>query len=196
MRIIAGRNRGRKLAAPAGQTVRPSSDRLRQALFNILQHGKHGVEIDDAIVVDAFAGTGAIGLEALSRGAGYVVFIENEPTALESLRKNVALCNESEHAEITRADATQPPPAPAACDLAFLDPPYGRELASPALSALAQKDWFKDDALCIVELASSEQLVPPEGFEFLDVRTYGAAQIVILRWHDGERTASPSQSPE
>ncbi len=196
MRIIAGKHSGRKLAAPAGQTLRPSSDRLRQALFNILQHSKHGVEIDGAIVVDAFAGTGAIGLEALSRGAGHAVFIENERTALELLRKNVALCNESEHADILRADATDPPPARVACDLAFLDPPYGRELAPTALSALSQKGWFIDDALCIVELATTEQLVPPSGFVLLDSRTYGAAQIVILRWHDTDEPGLPVPSPK
>ena len=193
MRIIAGKHRGRKLAALAGQAVRPSSDRLRQALFNILQHGKHAVEIDGAIVVDAFAGTGAIGLEALSRGAGRVVFIENGPTALELLRKNVAVCVEREHADIIRADATDPPPPRAACDLAFLDPPYGRELAPPALSALAKKGWLKDAALCIVELAKADQFVPPPGFELLDNRTYGAAQIIILRWRDS-RVPSPDRN--
>ena len=182
MRIIAGKHRGQKLAAPSGQTVRPSSDRLRQALFNILQHGKLGIEINGAIVLDAFAGTGALGLEALSRGATRAVFIENEPMALETLSKNVALCCEGNRAEITRDDATNPPRARAACTLAFLDPPYGKGLASPALAALATKGWFKHGALCIVEIGNLEQILPPLGFELLDDRVYGAARIVILRW--------------
>lgn len=188
MRIIAGSNRGRKLTAPHGKAVRPSSDRLRQALFNILQHGKHGkhgkhgFNIDGTLVLDAFAGTGAIGLEALSRGAARAIFIENEATALELLAKNVADCGEGGHADIVRADATNPPLARAACTLAFLDPPYGMELATPALTALAAKGWFEHGALCIVELESSGKLARPPGFEFLDDRTYGAARIVILRW--------------
>ena len=182
MRIIAGSNRGRKLTAPDGKAVRPSSDRLRQALFNILQHGKHGINIDGTFVLDAFAGTGAIGLEALSRGATRAIFIENEPTALELLAKNVADCGESGRVDIVRADATNPPPAHAACTLAFLDPPYGMDLAKPALTELAEKGWFEHGARCIVELESSGKLALPPGFGLLDDRIYGAARVVILRW--------------
>ena len=190
MRIIAGKHRGRKLAAPAGQTVRPSSDRLRQALFNILEHGKHEIELEGATVVDAFAGTGALGLEALSRGAGRVSFIENNPAALEQLRQNVKVYDEAERADVARADASNPPRARAACDLAFLDPPYRSDLGAPALIALANQGWLKHRAVCTLEIAKAEQFMPPSGFEVIDERTYGAARIVILRWSDEAATAS------
>ena len=190
MRIIAGKHRGQKLTAPAGQTVRPSSDRLRQALFNILEHGKHEIELAGATVVDAFAGTGALGLEALSRGANHATFIENNPAVMEHLRQNVAICDEAERAVITRANASSPPPARVACDLAFLDPPYRSDLGVPALIALANQGWLKPRAVCTLEIAKAEQLLPPTGFDVIDERTYGAARIVMLRWSGTPMTAS------
>jgi len=190
MRIIAGKHRGRRLAAPPGRTVRPSSDRLRQALFNILRHGKHDIELEGATVVDAFAGTGALGLEALSRGAGHAIFIENNPTALEHLRENVAICGEGEQANITRANASSLPPARAACDFAFLDPPYRSDLGVPALISLANQGWLKPRSVCTLEIAKAEQFLPPSGFEVIDERTYGGARVFILRWSDTPATAS------
>lgn len=190
MRIIAGKHRSRKLVAPAGRTVRPSSDRLRQALFNILEHGKHEIMLEGAAVVDAFAGTGALGLEALSRGADHAIFIENNPAVLEHLRQNIAICGEVERADITRVDASNLPPARAACDLAFLDPPYRSDLGTPALIALADQGWLKSQAICTLEIAKAEKFVPPAGFDVIDERTYGAARIVILRWTDTPTTTS------
>ena len=186
MRIVGGRHRGRKLAAPRGRDVRPTADRTREALFNILEHG-HFVEgggspVRDAIVLDAFAGTGALGLEALSRGARHAVFMETAGEALDVLARNVAACREEGHAEILRVDATHPPPSRQSCALAFLDPPYGSGLATPALRALAAAGWLEEGAVCNVELAAGESFTPPDGFAVTDERRYGAARIVLLRY--------------
>lgn len=191
MRIIAGKHRGRRLAPLSGPAIRPSSDRLRQSLFNILEHGKHDVQLNGARVVDVFAGTGALGLEALSRGAERAIFIENEPMALNVLRQNLALCGEDERAEIISVDATKPPPTQSACNFVFLDPPYYNGLAAPALAALAGKGWFKHRAACSVELARDEVFVPPPGFTKIGERTYGLARLIILRWqYTSETTPS------
>ena len=184
MRIVGGRHRGRRLLAPTGDTVRPTSDRAREALFNILTHGQlaaDGIPFAGAAVLDAFAGTGAFGLEALSRGAAEAFFIERDPEAVAVLRRNVAFLGESDHAEIVPGDATRPPRARAACAVAFIDPPYKSGLAAPALEALDRAGWFIPDALAIVELGVREELPPPAGFALLDERVYGAARLVFLR---------------
>lgn len=185
MRITAGKHRGRKLVVPAGRDVRPTSDRTRQALFNILEHG-HFVEgggspIRGAHVLDAFAGSGALGLEALSRGAAHATFMETAAPALEAIRRNVEACREQGNAEILRADATKPPRANMACAIALLDPPYRKGLAAPALAALAKAGWLANGAICCIELAADEGLTASQGFELLDERRYGAARIQLLR---------------
>lgn len=189
MRIVAGAHRGRRLAVPAGQDVRPTSDRARQALFNILDHGGFvdggGSPIRDAHVLDAFAGSGALGLEALSRGAASATFLETAAPAIDAIRQNVKACREEEKSEVLRADATRPPRARAACGVVFLDPPYNKGLAVPALDALAAAGWLAQGAICCVELAADEDFTPPEGFETLDERRYGAARIVLLRHGPG-----------
>jgi 16S rRNA (guanine966-N2)-methyltransferase len=185
VRIIAGRHRGRLLAAPPGEDVRPTSDRAREALFNILAHGRFAVAgppYAGTRVLDAFAGTGAFGLEALSRGAAEAVFIENGRAALAALRRNIAALDEDERARIVGGDAMSPPRAPAPAALAFLDPPYGKGLAAPALTALAAAGWLAEGALCIVESAAKETVTPPPGFAALDERRYGAARLVFLRY--------------
>jgi 16S rRNA (guanine966-N2)-methyltransferase len=184
MRIVGGRHRGRRLLAPAGDTVRPTSDRTREALFNILSHGQlaaDGIPFAGAAVLDAFAGTGAFGLEALSRGAAEAFFIERGPEAVAVLRRNVASLGESAHAEIVPGDATRPPRARVAGAVAFIDPPYRSGLAGPALEALDRARWLKPDTLVIVELAAREELPSPVGFTLLDERVYGAARLVFLR---------------
>jgi 16S rRNA (guanine966-N2)-methyltransferase len=186
VRIIAGRHRGRLLQAPPGETVRPTGERAREALYNILAHGKFassGPAYAGVRVLDAFAGTGAFGLEALSRGAGNVVFIENNRAALAALRTNIATLAEEQRADIVSGDATAPPRAPAPVALAFLDPPYGKGLAAPALTALAAAGWLAEGTLCVVEMAAKERLEPPPGFISLDERRYGAARLVFLRHH-------------
>jgi 16S rRNA (guanine966-N2)-methyltransferase len=185
VRIIAGRHRGRLLAAPPGETVRPTGERAREALFNILAHGSFaasGPAYAGTRVLDAFAGTGAFGLEALSRGAAGVVFIENNRAALAALRANIAALGEEQRADIISGDAAAPPRAPAPVALAFLDPPYGKGLAVSALVALADAGWLAAGALCVVEMAAKERIEPPPGFSSLDERRYGAARLVFLRY--------------
>jgi 16S rRNA (guanine966-N2)-methyltransferase len=189
MRIVGGSHRGRRLLAPPGAAVRPTSDRAREALFDILSHGDFaacGLPFADQPVLDAFAGTGGFGLEALSRGASEAVFIENDREALAALRRNVAALGETARARIVAADATRPPRAAAPCALAFLDPPYGSGLAAPALAALAVAGWLAPEALAVVEIGAREPFAPPAGFAPLDARVYGAARLVFLRRADAQ----------
>jgi len=184
MRIVGGSHRGRRLVTPPGEGVRPTSDRAREALFNILSHGDFaaaGAPFADAAALDAFAGTGAFGLEALSRGAADAVFIENDREALLALRRNIADLGEAARARIIAGDATRPPRAPLACAVAFLDPPYKSGLAAPALAALAAAGWLTPAALAVVEVAAREPFAAPDGFAVLDERLYGAARLIFLR---------------
>jgi 16S rRNA (guanine966-N2)-methyltransferase len=190
LRIVGGSHRGRRLAVPPGDAVRPTSDRAREALFNILLHGSFaasGSLVAGRNVLDAFAGTGAFGLEALSRGAAAVAFIENAREALAVLRRNAAALGEDRRAHIIAGDASRPPRAPFACALAFLDPPYGSGLASAALTSLAAAGWLEAEALAIVEVAARETFEPPAGFTAIDERVYGAARLVFLRFDGASR---------
>src|SRR5579864_2873873 len=184
MRIIAGKHRGRKLLAPEGDEVRPTGERAREALFDILMHGRlsDGPAYEDAQVLDAFAGTGAFGLEALSRGARYATFIEKDRAVRVLLQQNIAALGETQRAAIIAGDAVKPPRASGPCSLAFLDPPYREDLTAPALSGLAKAGWLADKALVIVELAAREDVDLPEGFTRLEERRYGAAKFVFLRY--------------
>ena len=183
MRIIAGRHRGRALAAPEGHAVRPTSDRAREALFDILAHGRFADRpvFEEARVLDAFAGTGAFGLEALSRGAAQASFIEKDRAALAALRANIETLGEAKRAAVLPGDALNPPPAAAAASLVFLDPPYGQDLAAPALAALAARGWLAAGALTVVEVAARQKFDAPAGFTLLEERRYGAARLVFLR---------------
>jgi 16S rRNA (guanine966-N2)-methyltransferase len=183
MRIIAGRHRGRPIEAPAGSAVRPTSERAREALFDILAHGRFGERnlCEEALVLDAFAGTGALGLEALSRGARFVTFLETGREARAVLQRNIAALGETQRASVLTADAASPPRARSPSDLAFLDPPYGEDVAAQALSALAAAGWLAPDALVVVELPARAKIAAPEGFALLDERRYGAARILFLR---------------
>ena len=170
MRIVGGSLRGRRLAAPPGGAVRPTSDRAREALFN-----RH--------VLDAFCGTGALGFEALSRGAARAVFIDNDDDAVACVRTNIAALGVDDRATVLRADATDPPRAAAACTLAFLDPPYAGDTIAAALPALAAVGWLAPDALCVTETeAGAPGPSAPEGFETLDSRSIGKACFTFLRF--------------
>ncbi|MFQ5972874.1 MAG: 16S rRNA (guanine(966)-N(2))-methyltransferase RsmD [Alphaproteobacteria bacterium] len=187
MRIVGGRHRGRRLVAPRGSRLRPTSDRLREVLFDILAHRGMGSGGSPSPrgqrVLDAFAGTGALGLEALSRGAEHATFMETERQALECIRRNAAALGEDAHVDVRAADATNPPPASPgeACALALLDPPYGSDLARPALTALAQRGWLAPGAVVVLEEAAPGGLAVPAGFETLDRRVHGDAALVFLR---------------
>jgi 16S rRNA (guanine966-N2)-methyltransferase len=184
MRVVGGSWRGRRLDAPQGKTVRPTSDRAREAVFNILEHGKHvrgeGSPIPDAQVLDAFAGSGALGIEALSRGAAHATFLDANPAALAAIQRNLAALGGLDRAAVLRADGLAPPAAPTPCNIVFLDPPYGEGLVESALIALAQAGWIAEDALCVVELSRDDTFVMPEGFAVVDDRRYGRARVVIL----------------
>jgi 16S rRNA (guanine966-N2)-methyltransferase len=183
MRIVAGKHRGRRIAAPPGDMVRPTSERAREALFNILAHGRFASApvFEEARVLDVFAGTGAFGLEALSRGARFATFIEKDRDAREALAANIRALGEASRTRLLVADATVPPRADGPYDLVFLDPPYRSGLAAPALEALSRTGWLGSDALVIVELAARTDFEPPPGFEVLEERRYGAGRLVFLR---------------
>jgi 16S rRNA (guanine966-N2)-methyltransferase len=185
LRIVGGKHRGRSVQTPEGMSTRPTASRARESLFNILMHANWRQDgtspLVDARVLDAFAGSGALGLEALSRGAAHATFLDNDPAAVKLIGENLRKLGETAAAKVIRADATHPPPARQACDLVFLDPPYRSGLAAPALAALAEVAWLSPGAIATVELASTEDLITPSGFEPIDERRYGAAKILILR---------------
>ena len=185
IRIIGGRNRGRKLVVPDDPAVRPTPDRAREALFSILEHldRADGLGLRGARVLDAFAGTGALGLEALSRGAERALFLEPNGQARHTLADNLRTLNEGENANVLPRDATKPGPAPAQApfDLIFADAPYGTGMGSQALAALAAENWLMAGALAVIEVEAREALVPPDEFAQLEDRTYGRTRLVFLK---------------
>jgi 16S rRNA (guanine966-N2)-methyltransferase len=168
---------------PEGDAVRPTSDRAREALFNIVEHGGFaagGSRLVDRRVLDAFAGTGALGLEALSRGAAHVSFIELSGATRKLLAANVASLGEQAHTTILPGDATAPPRPPAPVALALLDPPYAKGLGGKALAALAAAGWFEPGAVIVLEIGAKETPDLPEGFTLHDDRRYGAARLLFI----------------
>ena len=182
MRIIAGRHRGRRLAAPAGEATRPTAERVRQALFDMLWHAPWGGRglVEEAAVLDAFAGTGALGLEALSRGAASASFLETGRPALAALRANIAACREEARCRVLAADATRPPRAAAPCTLVFLDPPYREGLMEQAIAALDAAGWIAPGAVLCAEYGAAPA-APPPGFAPLAARAHGPAHLLVLR---------------
>jgi 16S rRNA (guanine966-N2)-methyltransferase len=179
MRLIAGRFRGRVLAAPEGMTTRPTADRVRESLFNILAHGEPALR--GAHVADVFAGSGALGLEALSRGAAKVTFFEIDPKPLTVIAANIRKLGCTDQASLLKADALQPPKADRECQFLLLDPPYKSGLAAPALLALAAQSWIAPDARIVVEVAAAEGFQSPLAeFPIADERKYGASRLVFL----------------
>lgn len=188
MRIVGGALRGRKLLSPSGNATRPTSDRARESIFNILAHAKWLEDeiLEDQPVMDVFAGTGALGLEALSRGAKHCIFIESERTAAKNCSDNIeSLGIDDAQARVLTADALKPPALPPGVDprkLVFLDPPYGKGMGAAALSALAAKGWFAKGAVCVLEMEKKKPEAAPEGFALLDERAYGIALVRFFRW--------------
>jgi 16S rRNA (guanine966-N2)-methyltransferase len=192
MRIIAGRHRGRPITAPQRDGLRPTAGRAREAVFNVLMHGCEWGGFEGATVLDVFAGSGAYGLEALSRGATWATFVDVDDAALHGIRRNAAALGEARSIGLLPLDATRlPAPAGAAhapAALAFLDPPYGKGLAVPALLGLARHHWLAADAIAVVEVAAGEPLAPPPVYSIIDERLYGAARVVFLRLGTVTRT--------
>lgn len=177
MRITSGLHRGRPLLAPDGRETRPTSDRARESIFNIL---RHRFPLDGAAVLDVFAGTGALGLEALSQGAAHAAFMESAPAALDFCRRNIAVLKEQARSAVFAGDALAPARRPAALaprTLVFLDPPYGKDMGAAALTALAEKDWLAPGALCVMEMSKKAPEILPAGFTLQDERIYGIALI-------------------
>lgn len=189
IRVIAGRFKGKRLEVPAGSATRPTSDRARAALFDMLWHARFAgrAVVEGARVLDAFAGTGALGIEALSRGAAEAAFLETDAAALAALRANLARI--SAPARVIAADATKPPAPPFATTLGFLDAPYAAGRSDAALAALAARGWFAPGAIVCVETARAEALDAP-GFTLLDDRAHGRARLRTLRFSAGS-DASP-----
>jgi 16S rRNA (guanine966-N2)-methyltransferase len=182
MRVVGGRLRGRTIAAPASRDIRPTADRLRESLFNILMHA-YGDPVSGARVLDLFAGTGALGIEAISRGAAFALFVDNGAEARALLRQNVEALGLGGVTKVYRRDATNLGPAhpvePFA--LAFLDPPYGKGLGEQALTSLREGGWLTPQALLVVEEATSAKFAAPSGFQELERRAYDDTEFVILR---------------
>ncbi len=182
MRIIAGRFRGHALKTPKSWRTRPTSDRLRETLFNVLAHS-YGDAVVGARVLDLFSGTGALGLEALSRGAGFVLFVEEGAEARGVLRGNVEALGVAGQSRIFRRDATRLGPAHPnpPFSLVFADPPYGKGLAEKALVSARDGGWLLPDALIVTEEAADAEFTVPEGFEEIETRVYGEAKLVFLK---------------
>jgi 16S rRNA (guanine966-N2)-methyltransferase len=182
MRVVGGRLRGRALAAPKSQAIRPTSDRLRESLFNILAHG-YGDPIGGARVLDLFAGTGALGIEAVSRGASFCLLVDDGAEARALIRQNVDALGLGQVTRVFRRDATKlgaaHPVEP--FGLVFLDPPYRKGLALPALTSLRDGGWLAAEALVVVEEAADAELAAPAGYEELERRGYDDTMIVFLR---------------
>lgn len=182
MRIVGGRFRGRSLVAPASRAVRPTSDRLRETVFNILEH-RHGRACDGAQVLDLFAGTGALGFEALSRGAARVLFVDTGAEAQACLRASVAALGVAASTRLLSRSATAlGARLDGPYDLAFLDPPYGHGLAAVAMRGLAAQGWLAPGALCIVEEQAAAEVTLPAGFVAVDRRVQGKTQLLLSRF--------------
>lgn len=179
MRIIAGRHRGRRLRAPPGLATRPTHDRAREALFSILTHGEP--PLAGARFLDLFAGSGAVGLEAASRGAAAVMLVERDPDALATATANRDALGEQRTVAVMRGDASRLGRAAQPFDIAFLDPPYGSGLHGPALEALLAGGWLAPGARVVCEIGPGETITPPPALVVEDERRYGKSRFVLLR---------------
>lgn len=181
MRIIAGRFKGKTLDTPRGAHTRPTSDRVREALFNVLAHGTPQFDFEGARVLDLFAGSGALGLEALSRGARYCLFIDDDASARAAIRRNVEALGLTGATKIWRRDAAGLGPAGnlPSFDLVFCDPPYGKGLGPRALAGAAGGGWLTTGALAVLEDGAAAEIAWPLPYEQIDSRRYGDTQIAI-----------------
>jgi 16S rRNA (guanine966-N2)-methyltransferase len=186
LRIVSGDFRGKALITPAGDNTRPTSDRARQAIFNILEHAPWSEGVRDRRVIDLFAGSGALGFEALSRGASFCLFVETDEAARGAIRDNVDAMHLFGRTRVHRRSATdlgvRPGADGPAFDLAFLDPPYAKGLGEEALARLSAGGWLADGAIVVFERGSSEPPFDAPGYEMLDARDYGAARVHFLKY--------------
>ena len=185
MRIVSGTLRGRALASPSHDGLRPTSDRVREAMYNILAHGIDGFDLDGVRVLDLFAGTGALGIEALSRGAAFCLFVEQDADARGLIRQNVDAFALTGVTRIFRRDATTLGPAGRAGSfgLVLCDPPYCQGLGEKALAAAAVGGWLAPGAIAVLEEHDTAEIVLPAGFEEIDRRSWGQTQAVFARYN-------------
>ena len=195
--MVAGKLRGRELATPDDARIRPTSDRVRQAVFNILAHGIENFRIDGALVLDLFAGTGALGIEALSRGARSCVFVEEDPEARGLIRRNIEAFGLTGVTHVYRRDATdlgdsgnRDP-----FTLVFLDPPYGKGLGERALASAASGGWLASGAIVVLEERAATVIEWPDVFTVLDQRTWGDTSAVFGRFNGMTAGAADSMQP-
>jgi 16S rRNA (guanine966-N2)-methyltransferase len=185
VRIVAGSLKGRSIVAPEGQGTRPTSDRARQAVFNVLEHAAWSEPLHEARVIDLYAGSGALGFEAISRGAGFCLFVEIDDDARGAIRENADAYGLMGRTRVHRRSATdlgvRPGSAGEAFDIAFLDPPYGKGLGEQTLLRLTEGGWLKPGAIVVFERGSDEPDIDTPGYERLDARDYGAARVLFLR---------------
>ena len=185
MRIVAGSLKGRAIVAPEGQGTRPTSDRARQAIFNVLEHAAWGEPLVGMRVMDLFAGSGALGFEAMSRGAIFALFVETDEAARGAIRENADAYGVMGATRVHRRSAidlgSRPGSDGEAFDLAFLDPPYGKGLGELGLKALLDGKWLAPKAIVVLERGSDEPEIETPGYERLDTRDYGAARVLFLR---------------
>lgn len=184
MRIVGGAFRGRALATPVNEGLRPTSDRVRESVFNILLHGVPDFTLEGARVIDLFAGTGALGIEAVSRGAAYCLFVEEAPDARALIRQNIEVMGLTGATRIFRRDATDLGPAGnmERYTLAFLDPPYDKGLGEKALTMLRDGQWLAPGAIAVFEERASSAVTLPSGFSEFDRRIWGDTQVLFLRF--------------
>ena len=185
MRIVAGSLKGRSIVAPEGQGTRPTSDRARQAVFNVLEHAAWAEPLQDARVMDVYAGSGALGFEAISRGAAFCLFVETDEDARGAIRENADAYGVMGRTRVHRRSAVdlgvRPGSDGEAFDLAFLDPPYRKGLGEQTLVRLLEGAWLKPGAIVVFERGSDEPEIDTPGYERLDARDYGAARVLFLR---------------
>ena len=183
MRIVGGKHKGHSIAPPSGSATRPTSDRVRESVFNILAHGIAGLELEGARVLDLFAGTGAMGLEAISRGARFCQFVDDSAEARGLIRKNADALGVIGLAKIWRRDATNLGPcAPQpGFDLVFADPPYGKGLGEKALISLVSGQWLNENAIVVLEESAKAEVPTIEGLTLIDERAYGDTKIRFFR---------------
>ena len=184
MRIVAGKFRGRALATPENGAIRPTSDRVREAVFNILAHGVEGLALDGCRVLDLFAGTGALGIEALSRGASFCLFVEQDVEARSLIRQNIEVFGLTGQTRIYRRDATSLGPAlpRERFGLVLADPPYGKGLGERGMAAAAEGGWLEPGAVAVLEERAGIAIRWPDGFVAIDLRTWGDTAVHFARW--------------
>jgi 16S rRNA (guanine966-N2)-methyltransferase len=185
VRIVGGKFKGRSLATPDGQNTRPTSDRAREAIFNVLAHAEWAPNLEGARVMDVFAGSGALGFEALSRGASFCLFVETDEAARGAIRDTIETFGLFGTTRVHRRDATQlglrPGSQAETFNLVFLDPPYRKGLGEKALATLISGNWLSENAIIVFERAADEDDFATDVWHKINVKTYGAAQVLFLQ---------------